>query len=131
MGWGLAVLGTGRQEKTGWPFLSDTHSPENRVTLGASWSACVSCAVEGQSAVLASADKRPRHSSVSREGACGLEYLQVYKALFQARLDPGTQKMLPNLFLSPGVFSILPCLGFPHAQTAVVSGRSRLTERGQ
>ena len=33
---GLAL----RQEKTGWPFLSDTHSPEDRVTLGASWSAC-------------------------------------------------------------------------------------------
>lgn len=51
--------------------------------------------------------------------------------LFQARLYPGTQKVLSNLFLSQSVFSTLLCLGFPHAQAAVVSGSSRLTETGQ
>ena len=39
---------------------------ENRVTLGASWSACAKCAVEGHSAVLASAD-RDRGTAVSAE----------------------------------------------------------------
>lgn len=60
------MLGAARQEKTGWPFVSDTRSPENRAALGTSWSACVQCAVEGHPAVLASAD-RDRGSAVSAE----------------------------------------------------------------
>lgn len=104
------MLGAGRQEETGWPFVSDTHSPENGVTLGASWSACVQCAVEGHPAVLASAD-RARGSAVSAEREPVDSNTCKSTRLFQARLYPGTQKVLSNLSLSECLFhSPLPWL---------------------
>lgn len=121
------MLGAARQEKTGWPYVSDTRSPENRAALGASWNACVQCAVEGHPAVLASAD-RDRGSAVSAERKLAdSNSCKSTRPYFRHSCTLGLKKCYQTCF-SPRVSSTLLCLGFPHAQAAVVSGSSRLTE---
>lgn len=41
LGWGLAVLGAARQEKTGWPYVSDIPQSQNRAA-----SALLECLVQ-------------------------------------------------------------------------------------
>ena len=99
---------------------------ENRVTLGASWSACAKCAVEGHSAVLASAD-RDRGTAVSAERELvDSNTCKSTRPCFRHGWTQGPKKCYQTCYS--------PLVSFPFSfafASLMVSGCSRLTERGQ